>query len=64
MLCITRIDLLIIIVMVFVGLNLIAILYHEDIGILTVIIGGVVTVTGYAFIRPPNGDIPCIGVIR
>lgn len=64
MLCVTRLDLLIIAIMVFVGLNIMAILYHEDVGILTVTVGGIATIIGYAFVRPPNGNIPCLEVIK
>lgn len=64
MICITKIDILIIGLALFAALNIVAILFREDIGILTVTVGGCVTIIGYAFIRPPNGTVPCFRVIE
>jgi hypothetical protein len=43
----------------FAVLNIAAVIFREDVGILTVTIGGCATIIGYAFIRPPNGTVPC-----
>lgn len=60
MLCITKIDVLVIGLVLFAALNTAAVIFREDVGIFTVCIGGCVTIIGYAFIRPPNGTIPCL----
>jgi hypothetical protein len=59
MLCITKIDVLIVGLVLFAALNIAAVIFREDVGILTVTIGGCATIIGYAFIRPPNGTVPC-----
>jgi nitroimidazol reductase NimA-like FMN-containing flavoprotein (pyridoxamine 5'-phosphate oxidase superfamily) len=60
MVCITRIDLIIIAIVVFIGLDIVAILTTEDTGVLALIVTGIITVVGYAFVRPPNGTLACI----